>query len=136
MPRPHRHVGQNTAHFVRERFVKNRHITVEVLCANIEYTRFPGPIRNEGGATSDYPALLRASDLIGQIADLNYMRKVSGLFAEFEETGINEKLGYISSAVLRAASPKFFWSVVGPHVSDALSYLRMTQEGKLWLANL
>jgi hypothetical protein len=122
--------------FVRERFAKNRHIAVEVLCANIEYTRFPVPIRNEGGAVSDYPALLRASDLIGQLADLNYMRKVAGLFAEFEETGMNEKLGYASSAALRAAYPKFFWSVVSPYVSDALGYLRMTQEGKLWVANL
>jgi hypothetical protein len=122
--------------FVRERFAKNRHIAVEVLCANIEYTRFPVPLRNEDEAASDYPALLRASDLIGQLADLNYMRKVSGLFAEFEETGMNEKLGYTSSAALRAAYPKFFWSVVSPYVSDALSYLRMTQEGKLWVANL
>ena len=122
--------------FVRERFAKNRHIAVEVLCANIEYTRFPVPIRNEGEAGSDYPALLRASDLIGQLADLNYMRKVSGLFAEFEETGMNGKLGYTSSAALRAAYPKFFWSVVTPYIGDALSYLRMTQEGKLWVANL
>jgi len=122
--------------FVRERFAKNRHIAVEVLCANIEYTRFPVPIENEREAATDYPALLRASDLIGQLADLNYMRKVSGLFAEFEETGMNKKLGYTSSAALRAAYPKFFWSVVSPYVSDALSYLRMTQEGKLWVANL
>ena len=28
--------------FVHERFAKNRHIEVEVLCANIEYTRLPG----------------------------------------------------------------------------------------------
>ena len=122
--------------FVRDRFAKNRHIAVEVLCANIEYTRFPVPLRNEDEAASDYPALLRASDLIGQLADLNYMRKVSGLFAEFEETGMNDQLGYTSSAALRAAYPKFFWSVVSPYVSDALSYLRMTQEGKLWVANL
>ena len=122
--------------FVRERFAKNRHIAVEVLCANIEYTRFPVPLRNESEAASDYPALLRASDLIGQLADLNYMRKISGLFAEFEETGMNKKLGYTNSAALRAAYPKFFWSVVSPYVSDALSYLRMTQEGKLWVANL
>jgi hypothetical protein len=25
---------------------------------------------------------------------------------------------------------------VSPYVSDALSYLRMTQEGKLWVVNL
>jgi hypothetical protein len=59
-----------------------------------------------------------------------------GLFAEYAETGINGKLGYNSSASLRAAYPKFFWSVVTPYIGDALSNLQMTQEGKLWVANL
>ena len=58
---------------------------------------------DEGEAASDYPALQRASDLVGQLADPNYMRKVSALFAE---TGMNEKLGYNSSAGLRAVYPK------------------------------
>ena len=122
--------------FVRERFAKNRHIDVEVLCANIEYTRFPVPAENEAKAATDYPELLRASDLMGQLADPNYMRKISALFAEFAETGINGKFGYNSSASLRAAYPKFFWSVVTPYIGDALSNLQMTQEGKLWVANL
>ena len=122
--------------FVRERFAKNRHIAVEVLCANIEYTRFPVPIENEREAATDYPALLRASDLIGQLADPNYMRKISALFTEFEETGMNAKLGYTSSAGLRAAYPKFFWSTVTPYIEDALNNLRMTQDGQLWVANL
>jgi hypothetical protein len=122
--------------FVRERFARNRHIDVEVLCANIEYTRFPVPTENEGKAATDYPALLRASDLMGQLADPNYMRKISALFSEFAETGINGKLGYNSSAALRAAYPKFFWSVVTPYIAEALSNLHMTQEGKLWVANL
>jgi hypothetical protein len=122
--------------FVRERFARNRHIDVEVLCANIEYTRFPVPAENEAKATTDYPELLRASDLMGQLADPNYMRKISALFAEFAETGVNGKLGYNSSASLRAAYPKFFWSVVTPYIGDALSNLQMTQEGKLWVANL
>ena len=122
--------------FVRERFAKNRHIDVEMLCANIEYTRFPVPAENEAKAATDYPELLRASDLMGQLADPNYMRKISALFAEFSETGINGKLGYNSSASLRAAYPKFFWSVVTPYIGDALSNLQMTQEGKLWVANL
>jgi len=113
-----------------------RHIAVEVLCANIEYTRFPVPIENEREAATDYPALLRASDLIGQLADPNYMRKIAALFAEFAETGMNEMLGYDSSAGLRAAYPKFFWSTVTPYIEDALNDLRMTQDGQLWVANL
>lgn len=122
--------------FVRERFARNRHIEPDLLCANIEYTRFPVPAENEREAPTEYPALLRAADLIGQLADLNYMRKISALFTEFEETGMNKKLGYNSSFELRAAYPKFFWSVVTPYIAEALSNLRMTQEGKLWVANL
>jgi hypothetical protein len=122
--------------FVRERFSNNRHIDVEVLCANIEYTRFPVPAKNESAAVAGYPALVRASDLIGQLADLNYMRKISMLFGEFEETGMSEKLGYRTAGDLRAMYPKFFWSMVTPYIENALSNLRMTQEGKLWVANL
>lgn len=122
--------------FVRERFAKNRTIDVDVVCANIEYTRFPVPAENERKIESEYPALLRASDLIGQLADLNYMRKGPALFMEFAETGLNDQLGYKTAAELRAAYPKFFWTVVSPYIGEALTNLRMTQEGKQWVANL
>jgi hypothetical protein len=122
--------------FVRERFSKNRIIDVDVVCANIEYTRFPVPAENERRAESEYPALLRASDLIGQMADLNYMRKGPALFREFAETGMNDALGYKTAAELRAAYPTFFWTMVSPYIGEALSNLRMTQEGKQWVANL
>jgi hypothetical protein len=122
--------------FVRERFGKNRIIDVDVVCANIEYTRFPVPAKNEGRSESEYPSLLRASDLIGQLADLNYMRKGSALFMEFAEIGMNDKLGCKTPAELRRAYPKFFWAEVSPYIGEALSNLRMTQEGKQWVANL
>jgi hypothetical protein len=122
--------------FVRERFSKNRTIDVDIVCANIEYTRFPVPADNDRKAESEYPALLRASDLIGQLADLNYMRKGPALFMEFVETGVADKLGYKTAAELRAAYPTFFWTTVSPYIGGALSNLRMTQEGKQWVANL
>lgn len=122
--------------FVRERFSKNRIIDVDIVCANIEYTRFPVPAENERRVESEYPALLRASDLIGQLADLNYMRKGPALFTEFAEIGMNDQLGYKTAAELRAAYPAFFWTMVSPYIGDALSNLRMTQEGKQWVANL
>ena len=122
--------------FVRERFSKNRIIDVDIVCANIEYTRFPVPTDNERRADSEYPALLRASDLIGQLADPNYMRKGPALFTEFVETGVADKLGYKTAAELRAAYPTFFWTTVSPYIGEALSNLRMTQEGKQWVANL
>jgi len=113
------------------------HIDTFEIERNIENTRFPVPENDEQhGATSDYPGLLRAADLIGQLADINYLRKTSALFAEFRETGAVEKLGYHSPDDLRAAYPAFFWKAVRPFIGDALRYLSVTQEGKQWIANL
>jgi hypothetical protein len=124
--------------FVRERFGKASLIQIDTLQieANIEHTRFPVPELEQHTSTADYPGLLRAADLIGQLADINYPRKTSGLFTEFRETGVNEKLGYHTAEDLRSAYPAFFWSAVHPYIGDALRYLRVTQEGKQWIANL
>src|SRR5919205_985996 len=73
---------------------------------------------------------------VGQLADINYIRKAGALFAEFQETGIAEKLGYHSPAHIRAGYPAFFWKVVSPYIQEALQFLRATQEGKQWVANL
>jgi hypothetical protein len=124
--------------FVRERFgkVSLTHINTREIEDNIEHTRFPFPEDDRHASTDDYPALVRAADLIGQLADINYLRKTSALFSEFRETGMADTLRYKSADDLRANYPKFFWNVVRPYVGDALRYLQVTQEGKQWLANL
>jgi hypothetical protein len=124
--------------FVRERFgkVSLTHIDTREIEANIEHTRFPVPEHEQHASTADYPGLLRAADLIGQLADINYLRKTSALFHEFRETGASEKLGYQTADDLRAAYPAFFWQAVRPYIGDALRYLRVTQEGKQWISNL
>jgi hypothetical protein len=123
--------------FVRERFgISLIHINTPEIEANIEHTRFPVPELEQHTSTADYPGLLRAADLIGQLADINYPRKTSALFAEFRETGVSEKLGYQTPDDLRAAYPAFFWKAVHPYIGNALRYLRVTQEGKQWIANL
>lgn len=124
--------------FVRERFGKTSltHIDTLEIEANIEHTRFPVPEREEHASTADYPGLLRAADLIGQLADISYLRKISALFAEFRETGVAEKLGYQNPGDLRTAYPAFFWNAVSPYIGDAIRYLRVTQDGKQWIANL
>ena len=124
--------------FVRERFgrVALTPIDTMVIEANIEHTRFPVPQDDEHTSHADYPGLVRAADLIGQLADLNYMRKIPALFAEFSETGTSEKLGYRNAADLRAAYPGFFWRAVKPYIGEGLRYLHVTQEGKQWIANL
>jgi hypothetical protein len=124
--------------FVRERFgkVSLTHIDTQEIEANIEHTRFPVPEHEQHTSTADYPGLLRAADLIGQLSDIDYLRKTSALFEEFRETGANERLGYRTPDDLRAAYPAFFWQSVRPYIGDALRYLRVTQEGKQWIANL
>ncbi len=122
--------------FVRERFGNNPNIDADIICANIEYTQFPVPEENNKASGPSYPDLLRAADLIGQMADPHYMRRISALFMEFQETGTTQKLGYRNAADLRAAYPSFFWTMVRPHIDDGLRYLGMTQNGKQWIANL
>jgi hypothetical protein len=48
----------------------------------------------------------------------------------------HEKLQYNTPADLREKYPHFFWNVVQPFIGDALHYLRITQEGQQWIANL
>jgi hypothetical protein len=124
--------------FVRERFGKVAliHLDTAEIEANIEYTRFPVPNDEQHAATSDFPGLLRAADLIGQLADVNYLRKTSALFNEFRETGVTDALNYSNAGDLRINYPRFFWENVQPYIKDALRYLRVTQEGQLWVANL
>jgi hypothetical protein len=124
--------------FVRERFgkVSLAHFDTSVIEANIEYTRFPVPEDEDHADSSGYPGLVRAADLIGQLADVNYLRKIPALFAEFRETGASSTLGYRSAADLRNGYPRFFWKAVRPYIGEALRYLHVTQEGKAWIANL
>jgi hypothetical protein len=123
--------------FVRERAAKARvRLDIAQIEANIEHTRFPVPEDEQHQSTDDFPGLVRAADLIGQLADINYLRKQTALFEEFRETGLSDKLGYNSVADLRSNYPDFFWKMVRPYIGDALRYLRATQEGQQWIANL
>ena len=122
--------------FIRERFANDSLIDVETVCQNIERTRFPVPTEEDHQACDDIPGLLRAADLIGQLADPQYLRKTSSLFYEFKETGAAAKMGYTNAADVREGYPKFFWEIVSPFIQEGLRYLRRTQEGQQWAANL
>ncbi len=122
--------------FVRERFGGHELIDAEIISRNIELTRFPVPDDTDHQDTADYPGLLRAADLIGQLADPHHLRKFPALFYEFEETGTNARLGYRTPEDLRNDYPTFYWSVVNRYIQDGLRHLRVTQEGKQWIANL
>ena len=56
---------------------------------------------------SSEAGLLRAADLIGQLADPLYPRKLDALFHEFAEIGVNEKLRLYQSGRRGRAIPPF-----------------------------
>jgi len=121
---------------VRERFVFNPLIDPDRLARNIELTRFPVPDDDDYAATDTEAAFVRAADLIGQLGDPLYPRKLNALFHEFQELGVNQKLGYATPADVADLYPRFFWSKVEPFLGEAVHALNMTAEGRLWLANL
>jgi hypothetical protein len=122
--------------FVQERFGGHKLIDAEILKENIELTRFPVPADEDHKATGNYPGLVRAADLIGQLSDPRYLQKIPALFYEFEEMGTNKFLGYKTPGDLRAKYPSFYWNAVYPYLPTGLKYLNLTQSGKQILANL
>ena len=122
--------------YARERFAGSKYIDEERIVGMIEFTRFPIPQTPVYQDTEGEGALVRAADLIGQMGDPFYHRKSNGLFCEFVETGTAERLGYRTPADLTDKYPEFFWSCVEPYIGPALDYLRLTTEGKKWIANL
>ncbi|WP_199246206.1 Npun_R2479 family HD domain-containing metalloprotein [[Phormidium] sp. ETS-05] len=122
--------------FIDERFGGHKLIDAEAIKRNIELTRFPVPKAEDHQDKVNYPGLVRAADLIGQLSDPRYLKKIGALFYEFEETGTNKALGYRHPGDLRKNYPKFYWNGVHPYVTEALHYLSLTQQGKQIMANL
>jgi hypothetical protein len=127
--------------FVIERFDMLDYLDADRIARAIEYTRFPYPSSsNNNGPVDDLNEeeglLLRAADLIGQLGDPNYMRKANALFYEFEEIGLNEKLGYKTPADVVYKYPQFYWKNVAPQIQTAIRYLNVTSSGRQWVANL
>ena len=121
---------------VRERLGHHRVLDCERIARAIELTRFPVPDGDDHKETGTEAGLVRAADLIGQMADPNYLSKLNALFHELNETGAAEKMGVFNADDLRESYPKFFWGAVEPFIGDGLRFLGMTVEGKRWIASL
>jgi hypothetical protein len=124
--------------FVVERFGRETMLDIdsELVAEFIEATRFPAPDKPELQKTASYAGLMRAADYIGQVGDPDYLRKIPALFFEFEQIGINGPLGYKNPDDMRKGYASFFWEKLNPYIQDAARFLRATQDGKQWLANL
>jgi len=128
--------------FVRERFGSAlledmaKYLDADLVASYIEMTRFPSPPDDFYKDTKGLGGLVRAADFIGQLGDPDYFRKTPALFYEFHELGYNEKFGYKSPNDMRKNYASFYWSGVNPYIEDALLYLRVTEDGKQWIANM
>ncbi len=122
--------------YARERFGPSEYIDEERIVQSIELTRFPVPDDDDHLETETEAALVRAADLIGQLGDPSYHRKINALYYEFAETGIADTLGYHGPADIVEKYPEFFWASIQPYIQPALRYLELTSEGKQWVANL
>jgi hypothetical protein len=122
--------------FAIERLGHSPGIDATRIAQAIEYTRFPPSSAKVSTDADIVPRLVRAADLIGQLGDPMYARKVNALFYEFEETGMNRQLGYSSPADLVDKYPEFFWSTVSMHLDEGIKYLNLTVAGRQWIANL
>ena len=122
--------------YARERFAESEIIDEERIARAVEFTRFPVPDEPHYRETGSEPALVRAADLIGQMADPYYHRKINGLFHEFVEIGVAQQLGYHTPMGLLERYPEFFWSRVQPYIGPAVHYLELTVGGKQWVAQL
>jgi hypothetical protein len=111
-------------------------IDAEVIKSNIELTRFPVPALDDHHDAHSFASLVRAADLIGQLSDPRYLKKITSLYYEFEETGVTKILGYQNPGDLRKNYAKFYWNSVYPYITDGLRYLSLTQQGKQVIANL
>lgn len=121
---------------VQERFGTNDLVDAQRVIRAIELTRFPVPADDEHRETGTEAGLMRAADLIGQLGDPLYPRKLNALFHEFAEVGLADQLGYANPADLAERYPAFFWGKIEPVIGDAIRFLDLTVEGRSWVANL
>lgn len=125
--------------FVTERIGKSKRLSnyldADRISRAIEHTRFPTQFELED-ENNEECSLVRAADLIGQLGDPHYLRKVNALYYEFEEAGMNRQLGYTSPADLTDQYPQFYWNSVSAHIQKAIRYLNVTSSGRQWVATL
>jgi len=128
--------------FVKERFGSGllqdmtKQLDADLIASYIEMTRFPSPPGEMYKDTRGFGGLVRAADFVGQLGDPDYLRKSPALFFEFQELGLTEKMGYKSPNDMRKNYASFYWESVNDYIQDALVYLRLTEDGKQWIANM
>jgi hypothetical protein len=120
--------------FVMDRLANSNVVDAARIARAIEFTRFPSLESDE--RDKEEGLLVRAADLIGQLGDPHHLHKANALYSEFEEVGMNRRLGYASPADLTDSYPQFYWNSISPHIQTAVRYLNVNSKGRQWIASL
>ncbi|HSG90076.1 MAG TPA: hypothetical protein VLA56_12765 [Pseudomonadales bacterium] len=121
--------------FVRHYFANEKELDAGAIAEMIAETRTPTP-RTPPADLNSWGALLRACQIIAQGADPRFIQRSKRLFRQLEEAGYTEKMGYVTAADVVDTYPARFWEFLLPQIPKALSYLKYTGGGQLWLARL
>jgi hypothetical protein len=120
--------------YVLDRLAGSDLLDAQRIAGAIEFTRFPPAGSND--PNNEEGLLVRAANLIRQLGDPHYLRKIDALWYEFDEVGMNKQLAYTSPADLINLYPQFYWRSISPHIQAAIRYLNVTSSGRQWIACL
>jgi len=121
--------------FLSRHFANSTTVDCNLVNACIENTRFPVPDRTKP-VTDSWPDLVRGTDLVGQLADPNYLHKIPLLFREFQESDPTRATAYESAEQMIALYPNFFWKDAFPFMTSAVKCLGQTASGRIWISSL
>ena len=131
------HVDRGMA-FVAQKYASCRLLDVSAILENIENTRFPPPAQVLAAPCSRtrWPDMVRAADLIGQLAEPNYLQKLPALYEEYVECGTAQSMGLQDYRGLLIKFPEFFSKVVSNLVAEAFDALAAAPDGARWRESL
>ncbi len=129
------HVERSMTH-ARETLAGVALVDAERIARAIAHTRFTTAPQALDAPDGSEGSLVRAADLIGQLADPRYIAKAPALFHELAETGQAAELGHTSPADLVTGFAAFFEARIAPAIGPAVACLERTPSGRRWLATL
>lgn len=121
--------------FARHYFRTDPLIEAERIADYLDYMRFPVP-KEDVADRDTLGALLGSAQLVGHAADPRFHQRLKRFYRQLEEAGLAEVMGYRNAQDVLDTYPQRFWKHILPQIEVALSYLKYTGEGQIWLARM
>ena len=121
--------------FVHHRFHDDPLLDTDRLAEYLDSLRW-FPTRKPVEDLGTYSALLGGAQMIAHAADPRFQQRMKRFYRQLKEAGEAEQMGYANADDVIATYPRRFWKYILPQIELALSYLKYTGDGQLWLARL